>query len=69
MNIFELFGFFLLGSLYNTILITLVIYIIIKTIKKSLNDNIKIFSVEVSEKLKSINDLILLFKKEGKKDE
>lgn len=64
MNVFEIFGFFLLGAMFNLLLVTILVKLVINSIKKAINQNVNNLSDKVGDQLKSINDLINLFKKE-----
>lgn len=68
MNIFEMFGFFILGSLFNITLVILFAVILVNRIKAGLNSNIQELSEGISKALNQINELLSVFKKKEAQD-
>lgn len=63
MNIFEMFGFFILGSAWTIILIVIAVALIINSIKKSLNENIKTIGASIALNVDKIDKITSRFKK------
>lgn len=63
MNIFEVFGFFIMGSIFNMLLVTLFVMIIINRVKSGLNNNIQNLFEGLKKAISDLNNLVLLFKK------
>lgn len=63
MNIFEVFGFFIMGSIFNMLLVTLFVMIIINRVKSGLNNNIQNLFEGLKKSISDLNNLVLLFKK------
>lgn len=66
MNVFEMFGFFILGSVFNMLTVLVFLLILIGKIRNSLNDNVKNISVQASALIEKADNIINVFKKGGK---
>ncbi len=64
MNVFEMFGFFMLGSVFNMLIILVFLIILIVKIRKSLDMNINKISLMVESLLHKVEKITSIFEKE-----
>lgn len=69
MNVFEMFGFFMLGSLFNALVMVAVLLLVISSIKKALNENIGVLSERIGILIEKVEKVTSIFKKGGKNED
>lgn len=62
MNIFEVFGFFILGSVFNVLVLIIFFKILIGNIRKSLESNINTLAIEVNKSMDKANGIFKTLK-------
>lgn len=63
MNVFEMFGFFILGSAVNMLLLGLCLVLLIKSIKNALNENVKEVGTQLAVIVDRADNIVKVFKK------
>lgn len=68
MNVFEVFGFFILGSVFNVLILLIFFKILIGSIRKSLDMNIGKLALMVESLLHKVEKIVSVFEKGGKNE-
>jgi len=63
MNVFEMFGFFMLGSVFNMLIMLFFLLILIGKIRKSLDLNIEKITIAITELLGRVEKITSIFDK------
>jgi hypothetical protein len=64
-NVFEMFGFFMIGSVFNMLIILMFFIILIEKIRKSMDVSIGKLSLMIESLLCKVETIINVFKKGG----